>query len=52
MAYRHERRRVRSVLAVTAMVAATFLSGGLPPRAGQAEAAGVPRHSLKGFLKS
>ncbi|MCC8985706.1 MAG: Do family serine endopeptidase [Nitrospira sp.] len=49
MAYRHERRRVRSVLAVTAMVAATFLSGGLQPRADQAEAAGVPPAFAQGF---
>ncbi|MGC3974630.1 MAG: Do family serine endopeptidase [Nitrospira sp.] len=49
MAYRHERRRVRSVLAVTAMVAATFLSGGLQPRAEQAEAAGVPPAFAQGF---
>jgi len=31
------------------MVAATFLSGGLPPRAGQAEAAGVPPAFAQGF---
>ncbi len=49
MAYRHERRRVRSVLAVTAMVAATFLSGGIQPRADQAEAAGVPPAFAQGF---
>ena len=49
MAYRHQRRRVRSVLAVTAMVAATFLSGGLQPRADQAEAAGVPPAFAQGF---
>lgn len=49
MAYRHERRRVRSVLAVTAMVAATFLSGGIQPRADEAEAAGVPPAFAQGF---
>ncbi|MBA5862915.1 MAG: Do family serine endopeptidase [Nitrospira sp. CR1.1] len=49
MAYRHERRRVLSVLAVTSMVAATFLSGGLQTRADQAEAAGVPPAFAQGF---
>lgn len=49
MAYRHERRRVLSVLAVTTMVAATFLSGGLQFRADQAEAAGVPPAFAQGF---
>ena len=49
MAYRHERRRVLSVLAVTTMVTATFLSGGLQTRADQAEAAGVPPAFAQGF---
>jgi serine protease Do len=49
MAYRHERRKVLSVLAVTTMVAATFLSSGLPTRGNQAEAAGVPPAFAQGF---
>ncbi len=49
MAYRHERRKVLSVLAVTTMVAATFLSGGLPTRGDQAEAASVPPAFAQGF---
>src|SRR5574340_309145 len=50
MVYRHQRRKVLSVLAVITMVAAVFLIGGLQTGY-QAEAAGVPPAFAQGFAE-